>query len=181
MGSRGGVVVVIGATGNQGGSVVRAVVLSGFSVRAPHSPSNGSESPNPPGSDLGGDVTAGDLGDPDCVAGALEGADAVFSVQNYWALGTDRELSYARNILQASRRIGIRHLIYSSGLGVRPRSGLDVLESKFQAEQAPRASGIPYTIVRPALFMEDFLGACLPLPRVIRRLATRSPTTVSRL
>lgn len=172
-------VLVIGATGNQGHQVVRALLAGGWRVRAL------TRQPESPRAQtlrrLGVDVVGGDLGDPGRLAQALQGVEAVFSVLNYWVLGPERELRYARQILEASRRAGVRHLIYSSGFGVRPHSGLAAFASKFHAEQALRASGIPYTILRPALFMEDFFGASVPIPGFFRALVAGSPTLVGRL
>ncbi|MCL8208776.1 MAG: NmrA/HSCARG family protein [Actinomycetia bacterium] len=172
-------VLVIGATGNQGGSVVRALLAAGVGVRALTRRPAGRRAQRL--RRLGVEVVGGDLGDPDRLTRALEGAVAVFAVQNYWETGPERELRYARSVLQASRRAEVRHLIYSSGLGVRAHSGLVALEGKFQAEQELRASGIPYTVIRPALFMEDFLGASVPLPTFARYLLSRSPIAVGRL
>lgn len=150
-------VLVTGATGQQGGGAVRALLARGFRVRA---------LVRDPGSDraaglrdLGVDVVGGDLGDRSSLAGAARGADGVFSVQPSeaqfeYGLGPDDETRFGRNVADAARGAGVRHLVYSSMAGLEPGTGVGHFESKWQIEQHVRSLDVPFTIVRPAVFFE---------------------------
>src|SRR6266481_9698066 len=76
-------IAVIGATGQQGGGVVRALQASGqFKVRAlTRNPDKHRE--------LADEVVEADLGKPETLKAAFEGAHGVFLVTNFWEEGTD--------------------------------------------------------------------------------------------
>ena len=83
-------IVVCGATGNQGGAVARSLLDQGFRVRGL------TRSPQKPEAQAltnqGAEVVQGDMEDRSAMERALEGAYGVFSVQNFWETGYDREV-----------------------------------------------------------------------------------------
>ncbi|MFH0341655.1 MAG: NmrA family NAD(P)-binding protein [Chromatiales bacterium] len=97
-------IAVIGASGQQGGAVVRAVPASGqFKVRA--------LSRNPGKQrDLGDEVVKADLDRPETLKAAFEGAHGVFLVTNFWEQGTD-ELKQATAAVRAAKDAGVKHFI----------------------------------------------------------------------
>ena len=169
--------LVIGATGSQGGSVVRALTGAGFAVRAmtrrPTSPAAAALR------GLGAVVCAGDLNAPASLSEAFEGAGTVFIVLDYWRIGADEEARQAETVIAAAKRAGVHHAVLSTGFGV----DVDVAANrgKQRAEALLLASGIPCSIVRPALFMEDLEGRSLPLPEPVRGLVRRDPRRAGRL
>jgi uncharacterized protein YbjT (DUF2867 family) len=72
-------------------------------------------------------------------------------------LGPDSELTRGRTVINAALTNGIGHLVYSSALGAN--LGLSPLSAPKQAlEQQLAASGVPFTIIRPVGFMENYAG-----------------------
>ena len=101
------VIAVFGATGQQGGGVVRALQADGrFKVRAltRHPDKH-------PG--LGDEVVEADLDRPETLKAAFAGAYGVFLVTNFWEPGTD-ELKQATAAVRAAREAGIKHFIWST-------------------------------------------------------------------
>ncbi len=109
-------IAVIGATGQQGGAVVRALPASGqFKVRA--------LSRNPEKhSNLADEVIKADLNRPETLRAAFEGADGVFLVTNFWEKGTD-ELKEAAAAVGAAKDAGVEHFIWSTLPDVEAISG----------------------------------------------------------
>ena len=164
-------ILVTGATGQQGGAVARHLLKQpGFAVRALTR-----DSSKPAARDLaqaGADIFRGDLDDPASVRRALEGAWGVFSVQNFMECGYDREIRQGKTLADAAKAAGLQHLVYSSVVSADRKTGLPHFESKWQIEQHIHQCGIPYTILRPAFFMqnwftygrESILNGALSLP-----------------
>ncbi len=109
-------IAVIGATGQQGGGVLRALKARGqFKVRA--------LSRNPDKHrDLAEEVVKADLNRPETLQAAFEGAYGVFLVTNNWEEGTD-ELKQATAAVRAARNTGVKHLIWSTLPDVEAISG----------------------------------------------------------
>ncbi|HEY8468297.1 MAG TPA: NmrA/HSCARG family protein [Longimicrobiales bacterium] len=149
------VVLVIGATGRQGGAVARHLLRrGGFHVRAL------TRDPGKPAArelaDAGAEIVRGDLDQPETLLLALEGVSGVFSVQNFWEAGYDREIRQGVAIAEAARDAGVEHFVYSSVGSAHRGTGLPHFESKWRIEQRIRELGLPYTILRPVFFMENW-------------------------
>lgn len=167
--SNGRTVLVTGATGKQGGATARHLLRRGFHVRAL------TRSPDRPAADAlredGAEVVQGDLDDRASVDRALDGAYGVFSVQNFWETGYQREVDQGIRLIEAGQEAGVQHFVYSSVGSAHRDTGLSHFESKWEIEQYLRASGLPHTIFRPVWFMENWegfrswiLGGTLALP-----------------
>ncbi len=74
-----------------------------------------------------------------------------------------------RNVLEAARRAGVRHVLYQSALGTRPGAPSEYHRTKWEAEELVRASGIPYTIIRPSLIYGAGDQFTLRLAELIRK------------
>jgi uncharacterized protein YbjT (DUF2867 family) len=74
--------------------------------------------------------------------------------------GTDEktETREGINIVRAATAAGVTHLVYSSVAGADRATGIKHFESKFEVEKEIRRSGVPFTIVAPVFFMENFLA-----------------------
>jgi len=148
-----GPVLVAGATGRQGGAVVRHLLAGGASVRAL---CRDSASPRAARlASLGVEVVAGDLDDPASLRRACAGAHGVFSVQDF-TVGAQREVRQGVNLADAAAAEQVAQLVYASVCGADRASGVAHWESKWQVEQHIRRSGIPATILRPVSFMENY-------------------------
>ena len=147
-------VLVTGATGRQGGSVVRHLLASGWDIRA---------LTRDPGTkaaralaDRGVEVVKADLEDPASLAGACRGVYGVYSVQDFWAVGARREVNQGKNLADAAKKARVEHFVYSSVGGAERNSGIDHWESKWEIEKHVRKLGLAATILRPAGFMENY-------------------------
>jgi len=148
-------ILVLGATGRQGGAAAKYLLSAGWSVRAL------SRKPDAePARALrnnGVEVIAGSMDDPADLDKAMDGVYGVFSVQNFWECGYEREIRQGKNVADAAKRAGISHLVYSSVGGAERKTGLPHFESKWQIEEYIRSIGVQHTIIRPVSFMENFL------------------------
>ena len=169
MGNEGRVILVSGATGQQGGVVARNLLERGFTVRALTREPEKSESREL--ADLGADVVGGDLEDRTSIERVLDGVYGVFSVQTFMDTGVEGEVRQGVALADAARAAGVEHLVYSSVGSAHRETGIPHFESKWEVEEHVRASGVPYTVVRPVFFMQNWefmrepiLGGTLPQP-----------------
>ncbi|MFI6517979.1 NmrA/HSCARG family protein [Spirillospora sp. NPDC050679] len=163
-------VLVTGATGKQGGAVLRALLARGVPVRALVRDPDSERAAALSG--LGAVLVRGDLEDASTLAAALNGARAVFSVQtpDMADLMGDAEVRHGRNLVEAARAAGVEQFVHTSvsGAGTIDVENFDeqrwgahmghYWRSKKAVENFVRAAGFPYwTILRPATFMENFV------------------------
>ena len=164
-------ILVTGATGQQGGAVARHLLKQpGFAVRALTR-----DSAKPAARILaqaGAELFQGDLDDPASVRRALEGTWGVFSVQNFMETGFEGEIRQGRLVADAAKTAGVQHFVYTSVVSADRKTGLPHFESKWAIEQHITQSGLSHTILRPAFFMQNWfnymrqpiLNGTLPLP-----------------
>jgi hypothetical protein len=109
-------IAVVGATGQQGGAVVRALQASGqFKVRA--LTRNPAKHPK-----MADEVVAADLNRPETLRAAFAGAHGVFVVTNAWEAGRD-ESKQALAAVNAAKDADVRHFIWSTLPNVEAISG----------------------------------------------------------
>ncbi|MDX1617017.1 MAG: NmrA/HSCARG family protein [Candidatus Promineifilaceae bacterium] len=150
------IIAVTGAAGQQGGKVARTLLEEGWQVRALTR-----DSGKPAAEALakaGATVIPGDLDNPADLAAAFRGVYGVFSVQNYWLpnVGYEGEIRQGKAVADAAMAAGVEHLVYSSVGAAHRGMGQKHFESKWIIEQVIHSLGIPYTILRPVFFMENF-------------------------
>ncbi len=151
-----GPILVFGATGQQGGSVARALLASGRAVRIL------TRNPAAPAAQAlrqaGAQVLGGDLEDAASIRSAIQGAYGVFSVQASSPGGeiTDaQETAWGMRVADLAAEACVSHLVYSSGAAVRAEpTGVGHFDSKMRIEAHIRSLAIVATVVRPASFME---------------------------
>lgn len=147
-------ILVTGATGRQGGAAARHLLAGGFSVSAL------TRDPGKAQAHLlsrkGAEIVKGNLEDRSSLDRALKGVYGVFAVQDYWEHKEEGEIREGRLLLEAAKAAQVRHFVYSSVASADRNTGLAHFESKRVLEEALRASGMPYTILRPVFFMENF-------------------------
>ena len=147
-------VLVTGATGRQGGAVVRHVLPKGWKLRALTRHRDSYAAKNL--ADQGIELMQGDLEDPTALERAARGVYGIFSVQDFWAVGARSEVQQGKNLAEAGKRAGVEHFVYSSVGGAERKSGIDHWESKWEIEKHIRKLGLPATMLRPAAFMENY-------------------------
>ena len=146
-------VLVTGATGQQGGAVVRALIARGHRVKAL------SRNPDSDGAKrlaaAGVEVVAGDLDDGASVVKAASGVDTMFLMGNSYEAGVEAETRQGILAADAAKAAGIGHLIYSSVGDADKKTGVPHFDSKYLVEKHVAGLGIPYTISAPVAFMEN--------------------------
>ena len=148
------VVLVTGATGRQGGAVLRHMLLKGWKLRALTRKTNNHAAQELARS--GVELVQGDLEDPASLPRAVQGAYGVYSVQDFWAVGAKREVQQGKNIADAAKKGNVQHFVYSSVGGAERNTGIPHWESKWEVEKHIRGLGLPATMIRPAAFMETY-------------------------
>lgn len=150
-------VLVLGATGQQGGATARALRRDGWQVRALVRDPAGAKSQELAA--LGVELVRGDFRDRASIERAVEGVYGVFSVQPssgqpQYGVSDEDERGIGVAVADAAKSAGVEHFVYTSVAGLRAGTGVGHFESKWQIEEYVRASGLRATIVRPAAFME---------------------------
>ncbi|GGZ06429.1 NmrA/HSCARG family protein [Streptomyces olivaceoviridis] len=173
-------VLVLAATGGQGGAVTDALLGRRARVRAlVRDPGRRSAREL---SARGVEVVAGSLSDRESMASAMSGVAAVFAFTTPFEAGVDAEVEQGRAILAAARDKRVPHLVFSSVAGADQDSGVPHFESKARIEAELTAGDVPYTILGPTYFFDNALGGAdrvlegvldLPLPpdRPLQQLA----------
>ena len=149
------IILVTGATGNQGGVVTRHLLQRGFKVRALVRDQN-----KPAAQALqqaGAELVTGDLNDRTSLDRALQGVYGIFSVQVF-SDGLDAEIRQGKLVADAASSAGIEHFVYSSVGSAERNTGIPHFDSKFQVEEYIRSLSLPYTILRPVFFFFNYNG-----------------------
>jgi len=115
------IIVVFGATGAQGGGLVRAILNdsnSEFAVRAVTRDPNSEKAKELTA--MGAEVVAGDVDDMQSMKRVLEGAYGAYFVTFFWAhLSPEKEMAEAKNMAAAAKDTGLKHAIWSTLEDVR--------------------------------------------------------------
>ena len=151
-------VLTYGSTGSQGEPVAKTLLEAGHQVRAVvRHPERASALQA-----RGAEVVQGDLADLESLERASVGAEAMFLMLPFGAQGDPFKL--LGNALEAARRAGVKFLVFNAG-GHPPKepTGIPMLDFRIHLEQFIADGGIPNVILRPGVYMENFLGPwCLP-------------------
>jgi len=151
---------VIGATGQQGGAVVRALQTDGqFKVRAL------SRNPGKHGG-LAEEVVAADLDRPETLEAAFEKAHGVFLVTNFWEKGTD-EIKQTTAAIRAARNAGVKHFVWSTLPNVEAISGgkfnVPHFTRKAKVDRIVKEAGFAnHTFVIAPFYYQNVVGALAP-------------------
>lgn len=141
-------IVVVGATGQQGLSVISTIEKQGYRVRAlVRNPENVK-------STFGQSVEIfkGDLSDKASLKLLLDNAHGLF-----FALPISKDsIDYAKVLLDLAKKSNVQHIVYSSVGGAERYTQVDHYNDKKEIENHLRNINIPYTILRPVGYMETF-------------------------
>lgn len=147
-------ILVTGATGHQGGAVARHLLKRGYRVRALTR-----DTGKPAARQLrenGAEVVAGNLDDADSLAKAVEGCYGVFSVQNFWETGYEKEVAQGKRLAEVAADAGVGHFVYSSVGGAERGTGIPHFDSKWEIEEHIHTLYLPVTVFRPVFFMDNW-------------------------
>ncbi len=166
-------IAVVGATGAQGGGLVRAILSDpqgGFAVRALTRDVNSDKAKEL--AKLGAEVVAADVDDLESLKRAFQGAYGAFCVTFFWAhFSPERELANAANMAQAAKHAAIQHVIWSTLEDTRkwvPLSDnrmptlmgkykVPHLDAKGEADQVFANLGLPVTFLLTSFYWDNFI------------------------
>ncbi|KOV76183.1 MULTISPECIES: NmrA/HSCARG family protein [unclassified Streptomyces] len=147
-------IAVTGATGAQGGATARALLGAGHQVRAL------TRRPGAPAAEalrgLGAEIRNADFDDPGSLTAALAGADALFAVTTPFGTDTRTEIRQGTALVDAAAGARLGHVVLTSAAHADRGTGVPHFESKWAVEQHLRASGLPWTVIAPAAFMDNY-------------------------
>ncbi len=158
MNSNNRTILVIGATGRQGGAVARQLLAEGWKVRALTRQPNSAAAAEI--ENLGASLFQGDLSDLSSLALAMDGAYGVFGMTEFWEHGYRQEIEHGLNMIKTAQAAGVEHFVFSSVGGIDRTEGLGIrhFDSKREIEQYLQNTGIRYSILRPVTFFENFVS-----------------------
>lgn len=154
-----GKILLIGATGGTGRNVVKGFLERGVSNL--QAITRKIDSTRPELAKLinaGVTLVEGNLDEPSTLLSAFTGVSAVYC----HALAPDtskidtREVERAKIVAQIAKNANIKHLVYNSAGGAERNTGISRIEQKYQVEQIFKQAGLPTTMLRACLFMEEF-------------------------
>ncbi len=141
-------ILVTGATGRSGTEVVKALLAKGQSVTALVRDSSKAGQL----AALGVSLVEGDIGDPNSWSSAFEGADKVFLLSPESPDMREQHGKFA----EAAGKAGVQHLLRMSIIAAMdPAAPLALAKWHGGADLAVAASGVPYSIIQPAWFMQN--------------------------
>lgn len=167
------IITVFGATGAQGGGVVRAILNepdSEFSVRAITRDVNSDKAREL--AQLGAELVSADIDDPSALQGALEGAYGAYFVTFYWAhFSPEKEKAEAHNMAQAAKAAGLKHAIWSTLEDTRQWIPLNDdrmptlmekykvphFDAKGESDKVFTDLGVPTTFLRASFYWDNFI------------------------
>jgi Predicted nucleoside-diphosphate-sugar epimerases len=149
-------IVVAGGSGTLGSLLVPLLVGRGEPVRVV------TRDPAAAGRKLSGvELVAGDVTRPEDARRAVEGARVVVSAITGFASAAGLQavdVEGNRILADAAARAGVEQLVLVSIVQASADHPIELFRAKFAAEQAVRASGVGWTIVRPTAYLETWLG-----------------------
>lgn len=149
-------VLVTGATGQQGGALAQRLLAHGHHVRALTRRPD-AEAAHTLAS-RGAEIVRGDFDDPASLEKAAQDVDAVFAMSAFWEQGTDAETKQGMAVVDAAAAAGVGHFVHTSVASAHRNTGVPHFDSKFRIEQHLSGSGLDYTIIRPVYFMENAIA-----------------------
>ena len=142
-------ILVAGATGNVGSSLIRELLAKGERPRAfVRSLERGREALGE-----GVDLAEGDFERLETIDAAIDGADRLFVLTP----STPRLREHERNLLEAAKRAGVR-VVKTSAFTAGEQSPMETIRGHGEAEQDLKRSGLPYTILQPTFYMQNFFA-----------------------
>jgi uncharacterized protein YbjT (DUF2867 family) len=168
------IIAVVGATGAQGGGLVRAILedpKGGFAARAITRDPQSAKAREL--AKLGAEVVAGDVDDPASLDRAFAGAYGAYCVTFFWDhFSPDKEMAQAKDMAQAARKAGLSHVIWSTLEDTRKwvpltdnrmptlmgRYKVPHFDAKGEANRYFTEQNVPTTFLLTSFYWDNFIG-----------------------
>jgi len=167
------IIAVVGATGAQGGGLVRAILSDRDGTFRARALTRNTQSEKAAAlADLGAEVVAADLEDYESVRRAFEGAYGAFCLTNFWEhFSPEKELEQAKRMANAAQATGLKHVVWSTLENTRNWIPLDDdrmptlmekykvphFDAKGEADQAFQDCGVPTTFLLTSFYWDNFI------------------------
>ncbi len=166
-------IVVFGATGAQGGGLVRAILndpKSQFAVRAVTRDVDSEKAKAL--KEMGAELVSADIDQPETLDKALEGAYGAYFVTFYWAhFSPEKEMAEAKAMATAAKKAGLQHVIWSTLEDTRHMVPLDDnrmptlmgkykvphFDAKGESDHYFTDLGVPVTFLRASFYWDNFI------------------------
>ncbi|WP_328467743.1 NmrA/HSCARG family protein [Actinoplanes sp. NBC_00393] len=165
------IIAVVGATGSQGGGLVKAILADPDGDYAVRALTRDTTSPRAQELvKLGAEVVQADNYDASSLERAFAGAYGAFLVTNFWAhMSAAKELEEATNLANAAKSAGLQHVIWSTLEDTRDHIPVTDdrmptlqeaykvphFDAKAEADELFRAAGVPTTFLRTTFYWEN--------------------------
>lgn len=157
-------VLVVGATGRQGGAVADHLLSGEYGEFDVHALTRSPGSDRAQAlADRGVTLVEGNLLNKASLRPAAEIVDAVYCVTieaesgtTPTAAGIEAEIEQGTNMAEVAAESGVEHFVFSSVAGAERDTGIPNFESKYNIEQRIHDLGLPATILRPVTFMQNY-------------------------
>ena len=167
------IIAVVGATGAQGGGLVRAILqdpAGGFAARAITRKASSDKAKAL--AQLGAEVVEADMDDVASLKKAFAGAYGAYCVTNFWEhFSPEKEQAHARNMAEAARAAGLKHVVWSTLEDTRrwvplsddrmPTLGgkwkVPHFESKGEIDHVWKDMGVPTTLLLTSFYWDNFI------------------------
>jgi uncharacterized protein YbjT (DUF2867 family) len=167
------IIAVVGATGAQGGGLVRAMLADKQSEFTPRALTRKVDSDQAKAlAKAGAEVVRADLDDEESLKRAFQGAYGAFCVTNFWEhFSPEKEFSQATNMARAAKAAGVKHVIWSTLEDTRTKVPLTddrmpTLQGKYKvphfdgkgaADQVFRDVGVPTTFLLTSYYWDNLI------------------------
>lgn len=167
------IIAVVGATGAQGGGVVRSILADKSGEFAARAITRKPDSEKARAlAAQGVEVVAGDADDPASLEKAFAGAHGAFCVTNFWEHGEpERELKQATALARATKKAGLQHVVWSTLEDTRKDVPLDDtrlktlrgkykvphFDAKGEADAVFEAEAAPSSYILPAFYWDNLI------------------------
>ncbi len=167
------VIAVVGATGAQGGGLVRAILNDKSGEFAARAITRDASSPKAKElAKLGAEVVAANVDDVESLKRAFSGAYGAYCVTFFWAhFSAEKEMTEAANMAEAAKQAGVKHVIWSTLEDTRkwiPLSDnrMPTLKEKYkvphfdgkgEANRIFLAKGVPTTLLNTSFYWDNFI------------------------
>ncbi len=167
------IIAVLGATGSQGGGLVRAILNDPDSEFIPRALTRDASSDKAQAlRDQGAEVVEADVDDVESLKQAFDGAYGVYAVTFFWDhFSPEKEIAHAKNIAEAARAANVQHVIWSTLEDTREWVPLDDdrmptlqgkykvphFDSKGEGDRFFRELGVPTTFLLTTFYWDNMI------------------------
>lgn len=144
-------ILITGATGNNGQELIRQLTAARQRVRAlVRKPA---EAAKLDGSNI--ELATGDFDLPETLEAALQGVEKAFLLTPV----AERFVQWQKDFIEAAQRAKVKHLVKFSGMGAHASSASELLRLHAKTDDILRNSGVPFTILQPNSFHQNMLSS----------------------